>query len=226
MADEGVEQATIELLGALAYGQLRAFETAARVIRFAPDAHRADQLADLAVREHVGYQRLRDHLASRTDLATAAMDRQKPHFDDYFDRVELRDWFGACTFFALGLPLAADFSRDVAPALDGAAREAVLSALAERDAFETFAVSEVTAVELDDARREQARQMVADLLGRALTGFQGIVEETDALKVLLAGDREPDETAEGRVKRLVLSVMNGHRRRVVELGFEDLDDEL
>jgi hypothetical protein len=223
MSDE-LELATVELLGALAYGQLRSFEVTARIIRFAPDAATADGIATLAVAEHEAYRALRDHLGSLTELPTAVMDRQKPYFDRYFNRAPLDDWFGACVFFALGLPLASDFIRAVAPTLDEATGAIVLEALGDRTEFEQGAIRALSEQLKTDDDRERARQLTADLLGRALTGFQGVMTETDALKVLLAADTEPGESGEARVKRLAISVLQGHRRRSIELHLEDLDD--
>jgi hypothetical protein len=223
MSDE-LELATVELLGALAYGQLRSFEVTARIIRFAPDAATADGIATLAVGEHAAYRALRDHLGTLTELPTAVMDRQKPYFDRYFNRAPLDDWFGACVFFALGLPLASDFIRAVAPTLDEATAAVVRDALGDRTDFEQGAIRALSEQLETDEDRERARQLTADLLGRALTGFQGVMTETDALKVLLAADTEPGESGEARVKRLAISVLEGHRRRAIELHLEDLDD--
>jgi hypothetical protein len=220
-----IELATVELLGAVAYGQLRSFEVTARAIRYAPDSRAADVLAEFAIREHAGYALLRDHLASLTDLPEAVMDRQKPHFDAYFDRVPIDEgWFSACAFFAFGLPIAADFGRELAPALDRETALVVVGALSDRGPFERFVIEQLRAQLLDDDDRDRARHLVADVLGRALTGFQGVISDTDALKVLLDAAREPGETSEARVKRLAIEVMAGHRRRVVELGLEDLED--
>ena len=223
--DDPVELATVELLGALAYGQLRSFELTSRAIRYAPDAQVADELADFALREHAGYALLRDHLRGRTDLAGGVMDRQKPHFDAYFDRVALDDWFSACTVLALGLPLAADFARAIAPTLDEETGMVVVGALADRGPFERFAIDHLRGQLVDDEHRERARRLVADLLGRALTGFQGVISDTDALKILLESGvgAEEGESTEGRVKRLAMSIMAGHRERVIDLGLEDLD---
>lgn len=220
-ADTGL--ATVELLGALAYGQLRSFEVTSRAIRHAPDARVADQLAELAASEHGRYVALRDHLAARTDLATAVMDRQKSQFDAYFDHAPVDDWFSACAFFTFGLPIAADFGRAIAPALDDRTATVVVGALADRASFEDFAMEHLAAQLTDDAARERARQTVADVLGRALTQFQGVIGDTDALKVLLAAHAQQEGVSdESQVKDLAIAVLEGHRRRVVELGLEDL----
>lgn len=224
MADDDIELATVELLGALAYGQLRSFEVTSRAVRHAPDARRADEVADFALREHAGYALLRDHLMERTDLGPAVMDRQKPHFDAYFDRVPLDDWFEACAFFALGLPVAADFGREIAPMLEEDTGLVVVGALADRGPFERFATEHLRIELVDDERRDRARHLVADMIGRALTGFQGVITDTDALKVLLAEHDDGGESGEARVRRLALSVMEAHRRRMLDLGLEDLDE--
>jgi len=219
--------ATVEVLGALAYGQLRSFQVTARAVSHAPDARTADELAEFAVREHAGYVLLRDTLARSTDLPGAVMDRQKPHFDAYFDRVPMDDWFSACTFFALGLPIAADFGRALSSSLDHETGMVVVASLADRAPFERFATDHLRTQLADDAAPERARQLVANLLGRALQGFQGIVSDTDALKVVLASGAqhgEAGETGETRVKRLAIEVMQGHHRRMIELGLEDLDE--
>lgn len=222
--EDRLELATVELVGALAYGQLRSFAAAGRAIAVAPDAATADRIAVFAGHELAGYTRLRDHLTARTDLAFSVMDRQKPHFDRYFDHVPVDNWFGAATFFALGLPIAADFGREVAGALDDDTAAAVLASIADRDRFEREATRGLSTLLVDEDDRERARGIVADLLGRALTSYQGVMSDTDALKVLMEADRTSEETAERRVKRLAIEVLGAHRRRMVSLGLEDLDD--
>lgn len=224
LGPEAVALATVELLGALAYGQLRSFGVTARAVGVAPDARTADLIAAFAVEEHAGYVRLRDHLASRTELATAAMDRQKAVFDAFFDRASLDDWFAASVFFAVGLPMAADFARAVAELVDERAADVIVGALARRHGFERAALATLAAQLDDDAARERARALAADLLGRALTGFQAAAAGTDALKVLLAAHEGETSGSEAKVRRLAMTVLGGHRRRIVELGLEGLDE--
>jgi hypothetical protein len=215
--------ATVELLGALTYGQLRAFEVTAAAIRVAPDARVADRLADFAVREHHAYTVLRDHLIDRTDLAAAVIDRQKPVFDSFFDAAPLDDWRSACTFFAVGLPIAADFTREVAPTLAPDTAVVVVGALADRGPFESYALEQLQEMMGTEADREAVRHLVADVLGRALTGFQGAMADTDALQILLTRGTVDGEPPEALVRRVAVTVLEGHRRRMHALGIEDLD---
>jgi hypothetical protein len=223
---EDLETATAELLGALAYGQLRAIEAAARLIAVAPDADTAVLATDVVAHELEAYRALEADLARRTDRPAALMDRMKPHFDAYFDRAPLDDWFGASVFFALGLPIAADFAGALAPVLDEPTAALVVEAIGGREELEEASVAQLRAQLSGAEATSQARQLAGDLLGRALTSYQEAMGETDALKVLFAGAAQvAGSTAEAQVKRLAMEVLTGHRRRTVALGLEDLDDE-
>lgn len=223
---EDLTAATTELLGALAYGQLRAIEAAARLIAVAPDAATAVLAADVVEHELGAYRELEGALAARLEEPSVPMDAMKPHFDAYFDRAPLDDWFGASVFFAIGLPIAADFARALAPVLDEPTAGLVLSAIGGREELEEAAVEQLKAQLASPDAVPQARQLAGDLLGRALTSYQEAMGQTDALKVLFAGAAASEgSSAEAQVKRLAMEVLTGHRRRTVALGLEDLDDE-
>lgn len=219
--------AITELLGALAYGQLRAIEAAARLIAVAPDAATADMAADVVNHEYGAYRTLYDDLSSRSEDPTVFMDAMKPFFDRYFDRAPLDDWFGASVFFALGLPIAADFARAVAPVLDEDTAALVVEAIGGRERFEEVAVEQLRVQLVDADALSRARHLAGDLLGRALTSYQEAMGQTDALKVLFADAAAAEGTSgEAQVKRLAMEVLTGHRRRTVSLGLEDLDEDL
>jgi hypothetical protein len=212
-----LRRATAELLGVLAYGQLRSFGAMSSAVRFAPDARSADRIAGFARREHDAYAALNLHLAELTDDPTAAMDRQKGLFDRFFGRAPLDDWFGACVFFAFGIPLARDFMRTVVPMLDAASGDVVLRTLQDRADVEDAAVALLQAQLTSDMLRERARGIVADLLGQALTAFQQAAGDSDALKVLLGGEEDASST---EVRRLAMELLTAHRGRLVALGLE------
>lgn len=226
----GHDLATVELMGVLAYGQLRSFAAMSSAVRFAPDARAADRIAGFARREHEAYELLHDHLATLTELPTAAMDRQKDLCDRFFARAPLDDWFGATVFFAFGIPLARDFMRVVVVRLADASAEVVLRALDDRAGVEDAAVALLRAQLTDDADRARARAIAADLLGQALTAFQQAVTDSDALGVLVAGPgaaaSEADDDAAAEVRRLAMELLAAHRARVVALGLEELEDQV
>jgi hypothetical protein len=218
-----VTLATAELVGALTYGQLRAFQVTANAVRLAPTISLADQLASFAVREYERYRALHDHLRSLTELADRVVERQRERFDAFFDQLALDDWVGACAFFAMGLPIAADFVRAIAPAVDEHTGRVLTETLAGRQPFERFALAEVGAALADagDEDVDRLRHLVADTIGRALTGYQASVADTDALRILLAG--ELSQADEAGVTTLAIEVLNAHRARMVALGLDDLE---
>jgi hypothetical protein len=220
-AGDQLRLATVELLGVLAYGQLRSFGAMSSAVRFAPDARSADRIASFARSEHDAYESLSTHLAELTDDPTAAMDRQKGLFDQFFGRAPLDDWFGACVFFAFGIPLARDFMRTVVPMLDATSGDVVLRTLHDRADVEEAAVALLRAQLTSDVLRERARGIVADLLGQALTAFQQAAEGSDALKVLLGGE---DDASSTEVRRLAMELLSAHRGRLVALGLEDPEE--
>jgi len=219
--DDGRELATIELLGVLAYGQLRSFGAMSSAVRFAPDARTADRIATFARGEHEAYRSLHDHLAGLTAQPTAAMDRQKGLFDAFFARAPLDDWFGACVFFAFGIPLARDFMRTVVPMLEPESGDVVLRTLQVRAEVEDAAIALLRAQLTSDPLRERARSIVADLLGQALAAFQQAAADSDALKVLLGAE---DDDASVEVRRLAMDLLTAHRGRLVALGLEDPEE--
>ena len=225
--NDGRDLATVELLGVLAYGQLRSFGAMSAAVRFAPDARSADRIASYARREHEAYELLHDHLATLTELPTAAMDRQKALFDRFFARAPLDDWFGATVFFAFGIPLARDFMRIVVAKLAGPSAKVVLRALEDRAEVEEAAVALLRAQLEDEQARVRARALVADLLGQALTSFQQAVSDSDALGVLVAEDgADADDDSSAEVRRLAMELLAAHRGRVLALGLEDLEDQV
>ena len=61
---EALDQATVDLLGVLAYGELTAFERLATDARLAPTIADKHALASMAAAEFEHYRSLYDHLAA------------------------------------------------------------------------------------------------------------------------------------------------------------------
>lgn len=221
-APTGLTLATVELVGALAYAQLRSFATTTLAVRHAPDVRAADQVADFALWEHAGYVLLRDRLRELTDLPEPHLERQRSHIDAFFNHLPIVDWWSACTFFAVGLPMAADFARAVAPAVDAQTAHTLVTALAERQGFETFAIEQLSVLLADDRRlRERTRRLAAEITGMALTEFQGAVTDSDALLVLLQQLQKTGD--EDLLRRTAVSLLTQHRRRMAAIGVDSPD---
>ena len=142
----------------------------------------------------------------------------------FFDDLTLDDWLGGVAFLAVGLPLSADFARAVAPTVDDDTATVLVEVLAGRANTASYAREELQRL-LDDAdHHERARKLVADVIGLALTEFTGTLNSTDALRTLFERHAEREGmTSEQVVKRLAIDVLEAHRRRMLDLGLDDLE---
>ena len=223
MTDE-VELATAELLGAVTYGQLRAYTTAVAIVPLAPDLERTEVMLAFSDRERERYRAMRTRLEQLTDLPRPIMQRQKSAFDRFFDDLAVDDWLSGVAFLAVGLPLSADFARAVAPTLDERTAEVVVGALAGRSRTEEFARGQLRALLDEEEHHQRARRLVAEVIGVALTEFTSALGSTDALRVLFERHAAAeDATAEQVVKRMAIDVLESHRRRMHALGLDDLE---
>ncbi len=219
MADAGADPrgdlALVQLVGALAYGQLRAWSAAAASVPAAPDVATSEELARRTGRAFDLWRTWRSHLDTLTDLPTAVVERQRGAFDDFFAAGGDDDWEQACIVLAFSWPIAQDFTARLAPHLPGATRELALELAAGDDGLAEFALGQLAASLHDEQDRDRVRGRVAELVGRALAGYQQAVLDTDALEVLL-GDDGDDAT-----RRLAIDVMASHHRRLAALGLDD-----
>lgn len=221
---EDLGLATAELLGALTYGQLRAYTTAVALVPLAPDLAHTDVVLAFSDRERERYTAMRARLEELTDLPGPVLERQKPAFDRFFGDVEFEDWLSGIAFLAVGLPLAADFARAVAPTVDDRTATVIVDALAGRVAMEHFAHDELRTMLGEPEHHQRARDLVAEVIGLALTEFTSALGSTDALRVLFERHAEREGgTAEGVVKRMAIDVLGQHRRRMHALGLDDLE---
>jgi len=221
---EDLGLATAELLGALTYGQLRAYTTAVALVPHAPDLEHTDVVLAFSERERERYEAMRARLEELTDLPGPVLERQKPAFDRFFGHLTIEDWLSGVVFLAVGLPMAADFARAVAPTVDERTAAVIVDALAGRVEMEQFAHSELRTMLDEPEHHERARDLVAEVIGLALTEFTGALGSTDALRVLFERHAESEGlTAEGVVKRTAIDVLGKHRRRMHDLDLDDLD---
>lgn len=212
------ELALVELVASLACGYLQSFSVAAAAIPLAPDMQTAQRMAEMAQRELQAHRRLRAHLDDLTDLSQAVMQRQRRVFEPFFEGATDHHWEHACVVFAFGWSIARDFLRLVAPNLPTATRQVVMEARGD-DTMERFAMDQLRAHLDTDARREQVQAQSAELVGRALTGYQAVSDDTGAIGVLLGGNDR--DAAQDQTRRLAIDVMTNHHRRLAELGLDE-----
>jgi hypothetical protein len=207
----------VEILAALAYGERRAAERARAVVDMAPDRRSRAQQIDVATHE----QRNLDLIEARLgELGPIDLEeRFRPFFDSFFEGTEPADWVEAQTFHYVGDALVSDFADALLPLLDPVSAEVIRRALGDRSAQDAFALDELTrAMEADGEVRARIAAYARRISGEALTQTRRALQETRVLAELMGGEEEMQ-------KRMVLSILEGHRRRLDRLGIEPVDVE-
>jgi hypothetical protein len=213
----GVDAATIDLLGVLAYGELTAFERLASDARLAPTIADKAALATMAAAEFAHFTQLRDHLGKLGVDPEEAMAPFVGPLDEFHDSTDPNDWLEGLIKAYVGDGLATDFYREVSAFVsDDATRELVLHVLADTGQAE-FAVSRVREATAEDpALAGRLALWARRLVGEALLQAQRVAVDRDALTELLVGG-SGDLAG---IARLLTRLTDNHTARMQALGLQ------
>jgi tRNA-(MS[2]IO[6]A)-hydroxylase (MiaE)-like len=218
MADEQYREAVVDLLGALAYGELTAFERLADDASFAPTIPDKAALAAMAVAEYHHFALLRDRLVGLGASPEAAMQPFVEALEAFHERTAPGDWLEGLVKAYVGDGIAEDFYREVSAYLDDSTHALVLSVL-EDTGHSAFAVDRVRGAIAEDPRLAGRLALWGRrLVGEALSQAQRVAAERDALASLLVGggDRPGADLAE--VGRMFARLTENHTQRMAEMG--------
>lgn len=212
--------AVVDLLGALAYGELAAFERLAEDAKLAPTLADKAELAKMASAEFHHFEQLRDRLAAVDEEPTAAMEPFAKALDDFHRQTAPSDWLEGLVKAYVGDSIASDFYREVAARLDSDTRGLVLAVL-DDTGHGNFAVEKVrAAIEADPRVGGRLALWARRLMGEALSQAQRVVAERDALSTMLVGG--VDGMAAGfdlaEVGRMFSRITEAHTKRMAALG--------
>jgi len=218
--DRAYREAVVDLLGAIAYGELSAFERLAADAAMAPTLEDKVAMSRMATAEFGHLLPLQERISALgVDPAMAMTPFVRP-IDAFHEHTAPADWYEGLVKAYVGDGLAADFYREIAAYLDLDTRDLIIASLADVG-HSDFVVERVRAGIAQDPRLGGRLALWARrLMGEALSQAQRVVAERDALAGLLAGgvDRPGLDLAE--IGRMFSRLTERHTERMGRLGLD------
>lgn len=209
--------AVVDLLGALAYGELAAFERIAEDAKLAPTLGDKAALAKMASAEFHHFEQLADRLTAIGESSAAAMEPFAKALDDFHRQTAPSDWLEGLVKAYVGDSIASDFYREIAARLDTDTRSLVLSVL-DDTGHGNFAVEKVrAAIEAEPRVGGRLALWARRLMGEALSQAQRVVADRDALSMMLVGG-VADGFDLAEVGRMFSRITEAHTKRMAALG--------
>jgi hypothetical protein len=216
--DPTYRAAVIDLLGAISYGEISAFERLAEDARMAPNLQDKVAIATMASAEFGKVAALHGRIAELGADPFVAMTPFRDAIDLFHEHTAPADWYESLIKAYVGDGLADDFYREIAAYLDTATRDLVIASL-DAEAHSAFVVDRVRAAIAADPRLGGRLALWGRrLMGEALTQAQRVAAERDALSALLAGGVDRPGLDLAGVGRMFTRLTERHGERMTELG--------
>lgn len=216
--DATYRAAIVDLLGAIAYGEMSAFERLAEDAKMAPGLEDKMELAAMASREFGHFCALRDRLLELGADPFAAMTPFQEPIDSFHAHTAPRDWLEGLVKAYVGDGLAADFYREVAAFVDADTRKLIIDSLEDTGQSE-FVVDRVRrAIEADPRVGGRLALWGRRLMGEALSQAQRVAAERDALSALLSGSVDRPGMDLAAIGRMFTRLTENHAKRMDALG--------
>jgi hypothetical protein len=216
--DAAYRAAVVDLLGALAYGELTAFSRLAADADLAPTQPYKAALAGLAVAEFHHYEALTASLGEMGVDPEEAMAPFIAPIDAFHDRTRPTGWLEGLVKAYVGDGIATDFYREISAYVDPATQNLVRSVLQDVGQAE-FAVKAVReAIAADPRIAGRLALWGRRLVGEALSQAQRVAVERDALASLLVGGHNRPGADLAELGRMFARLTDEHTRRMDRLG--------
>jgi hypothetical protein len=216
--DPQYRAAVVDLLGAIAYGEISAFERLAEDAKLAPTLEDKVAIATMATAEFGHVAPLRERLVELGADPFAAMAPFRAAIDLFHEHTAPSDWYEGLVKAYVGDGLANDFYREIAAYLDAGTRDLVVATLQEVG-HSAFVIDRVRAAIVADHRLGGRLALWGRrLMGEALTQAQRVAAERDALSALLAGGVDRPGLDLAAIGRMFTRITERHTDRMAELG--------
>jgi len=210
--------AVVDLLGAVAYGELSAFERLVDDAKLAPTVRDKVEMGAMASLEFGHVARLHERIR---ELGSDPFDAMAPFegaVDLFHAHTAPSDWYEGLVKAFVGDGMAADFYREIAAYLDTETRDLIIGSL-EDTGQAGFAVRHIRqAIAADPKLSGRLALWGRRLMGEALTQAQRVAAERDALSSLLAGGIDRPGLDLAAIGRMFTRITERHNERMAELG--------
>ena len=216
--DADYRLAVVDLLGAIAYGELSAFERLVDDAKLAPTVRDKVEMGAMATLEFGHVARLHDRIRELGADPFEAMAPFEAALDLFHIHTAPADWYEGLVKAYVGDGLAADFYREIAAYLDADTRDLIIASLDDAGQAD-FAVRHIRqAIEDDPKLGGRLALWGRRLMGEALTQAQRVAAERDALSALLAGGIDRPGLDLAAIGRMFTRITERHNERMAELG--------
>jgi len=212
--------AVVDLLGAVSYGEISAFERLAEDAKMAPTLEDKVAIATMASAEFGKVAALHTRITELGADPFAAMAPFRDAIDLFHEHTAPSDWFESLVKAYVGDGMAADFYREIAAYVDESTRELILATLADTGQAD-FVVEHVRdAIAKDPKIAGRLALWGRRLMGEALSQAQRVAAERDALTALLVGGVDRPGMDLAAIGRMFTRLSETHTERMEALGLQ------
>ena len=220
LSDPVYKEAVVDLLGAIGYGEICAFERLVEDAKLAPTLEDKVAISTMAGAQLAKIEPVRDRLVELGADPYEVMGTFRESFDEFHAHTAPADWYEGLVKAYVGDGLANDFYREIASFLDAATRDLVVATL-EDTGHAGFAVSRIRAgIEADPRLGGRLALWGRRLMGEALIQAQRVTADRDSLSALLAGGVDMPGLDLAAIGQMFARLTERHAARMAELGLD------
>jgi hypothetical protein len=212
--------AVIDLLGAVAYGELSAFERLVDDAKLAPTIRDKVEMSGMASLEFGHVARLHDRIRELGGDPFDAMEPFEAPIDLFHVHTAPADWYEGLIKAYVGDGLAADFYREIAAYLDVETRDLILETLDDTGHSEFVVGNVLRAIEENPRIAGRLALWARRLMGEALSQAQRVAADRDALAALLVGGVDRPGMDLAAIARMFVRLTENHTARMESLGLQ------